>query len=61
MERRSAYKSKHREFRKGNQKGPQKLFHTHYCLDGHSVIEDWDFVIFEQCEKHARLEERETF
>ena len=44
------YKSKHRVFRKANQKVPQKLFHTHYCLDGHSCTEDWDFVIFEQCE-----------
>ena len=38
-----------------------KLFHTHYCLDSHSGIEDWDFVIFEQCETHAQLKERETF
>ena len=55
------YKSKHRAFRKGNQKVPQKLFHTHYCLDGHSGIEDWDFVIFEQCKTYAQLKERETF
>ena len=34
------YKSKHRAFRKGNRKVPQKLFHTHYCLDGHSGIEE---------------------
>ena len=34
------YKNKHRAFRKGNRKIPQKLFHTHYCLDGHSGIED---------------------
>ena len=34
------YKSKHKAFRKGNRKVPQKLFHTHYCLDGHSDIED---------------------
>ena len=47
------YKSKHRAFRNGNQKVPEKLFHTHYCLDGHSGIEDWDFVIFEQCETHS--------
>ena len=33
------YKSKHRAFRKGNRKVPQKLFHTHDCLDGHSGIE----------------------
>ena len=44
------YKIKHRSFRKGNWKVPQKLFHTHYCLDGHSCTEDWDFLIFEQCE-----------
>ena len=55
------YKSKHRAFRKGNRKVPQKLFHTNYCLDGHSGIEDWDFVIFEQCKTHAQLKERETF
>ena len=55
------YKSKHRAFRKGNQKVPQKLFHTHYYLDGHSRIEDWDFVIFDQCETHTQLKERETF
>ena len=55
------YKSKHRPFRKGNQKVPQQRFHTHYCLDGHSGIDDWDFVIFEQCETHEQLKERETF
>ena len=55
------YKSKYTAFRTGNQKVPQKLFHTHYCLDGHSSIEDWDFVIFEQWETHAQLKEREIF
>ena len=57
----SNYKSKHRAFRKDNGKFPQKLFHTHYCLNGHSAIEDWNFVIFEQCGTHAQLKERETF
>ena len=33
-------KSKHRAFRKGNRKVHQKLFHTYFCLDGHSGIED---------------------
>ena len=47
------YKSKHRAFRKSNQKVAQKPFHTHYCLNGHRCIEDWDFVILEQCETHA--------
>ena len=55
------YKSKHRAFRKSNQKVPQKRFHAHYCLDGHSGIDDWNFVIFEQCETHEKLKERETF
>ena len=55
------YKSKHRAFRKGNRKVPQKLFHTHYCLDGHSGIEDWYFLIFEQCKTHVQLKARETF
>ena len=55
------YKSKHRAFRKDNRQVPQKLFHTHYCLDDHSGNEDWDFVIFEKCETHAQLKERETF
>ena len=32
------YKSKHRAFRKGNQNVPEKRFHAHYCLDGHSGI-----------------------
>ena len=32
----------------GNQKVPQKRFHAHCCLDGHSGIDDLDFVIFEQ-------------
>ena len=50
--------SKHRAFRKGNQKVPQKRFHAHYCLDGHSGIDDWNFVIFEQCETHEQLKER---
>ena len=50
-----------RVFRKGNRKVPQKLFHTHYCLDVHSSIEDGGFVIFEQCETHAQLKEREAF
>ena len=49
------YKSKHRAFRKGNQKVLQKRFHAHYCLDGHSGIDDWNFVIFEQCEPHGQL------
>ena len=32
-----------------------------WVLDGHSGIDDWDFVIFEQCQTHEQLKERETF
>ena len=35
------YKSKHRAFRKGNQKVAQKRCHAHYCLDGNSGIDDF--------------------
>ena len=34
------YKSKHRAFRNGNRKIPQKRFHDHYCLDDHLGIDD---------------------
>ena len=57
----NSYKSKHRAFRKGNRKVPQKLFHTHYYLDGHSGIKAWDFVIFQQHKTYAQLKGRETF
>ena len=42
-------------------KVPQKRFHAHYFLDGHSGIDDWNFVILEQCETHEQLKERENF
>ena len=56
----SNYKSKHLTLIKGKRKVPQKLFHTHSFLDGHSGIEDLDFVIFVQCETHPQLKEGET-
>ena len=40
------YKSKHRAFRKGNQKIPHKRFHDNYCVDGHLGIDDCDFNLF---------------
>ena len=55
------YECKHRPFRKGNGKIPQRLFHDHYCLDGHLGIDDWDFTFFEQCETHKQPKESETF
>ena len=55
------YKSKHRAFRKGNRKIPQKRFHDLYCLDGHLRIDDWDFTLYEQWGTHNQLKKRETF
>ena len=55
------YKSKHNAFRKGNQKVTQKRFQSHYCFDGNSGIDDWNFVIFERCETHEQKKEKETF
>ena len=49
------------QFRKGNQKVSQKHFHAHYCLNVHSGIDDWDFMIFEQYETHEQMKERENF
>ena len=54
-------KRKHRDFRKGNRKIPQKRFHDHYCQDGFLGIDDWDFTLFEQCETHEQLKEGESF
>ena len=39
------YKSKHRTFKKRNQKSSQKLFQKHYCLDDHTVIGDCGFLL----------------
>ena len=36
-------------------------FHTHYCLDGHSDIKDWDFEIFEQCKTQVQLRKEKPF
>ena len=52
------YKSKCRAFRKGNRKMLQKLFHDHYCLDGHLEIDDWDSTLLEECETYKQLKER---
>ena len=39
------YKSKHRNFKKRNKKASLKLFHKHYCLDDHTVVDDCDFLL----------------
>ena len=49
------------ELSEKTRKIPQKLFHDHHCLNGHLGIDDWGFTLFEQCEPHKQLKERETF
>ena len=34
--------TKERVLKKSNQKVPQKRFHGHYCLHGHSQINNWN-------------------
>ena len=35
--------------------------YMHYCLDSHLGINDWDFIIFEQCKTHKHLKESENY
>ena len=55
------YKSKHQCFRKEKQNVPQKRFHSHYIQDCHRDIDDWEVTLFEKCETHKQLKEKETF
>ena len=54
-------KSKQASFWKGKQNIPQKRFHLHYVQDCHKSIDDWEVTLFEKCETHKQLKERETF
>ena len=55
------YKSKHRSFQKRKQNVPQKRFYPHSVQDCHKSIDDWEVTLFEKCETHKQLKERETF
>ena len=55
------YKSKHRSFRKGKRNVPQKRFHLHYIQDSLRGIDDWELTLFEKCQMHKQIKERETF
>ena len=46
---------------KETEKYLQKRFQDHHCLDCHLGIDDWDFILFEQCETQKQLKERVTF
>ena len=39
----------------------QKIFEDHYYLDSRLGIDNWDFTLFQQCQTHKQLKERETF
>ena len=54
-------KSKHQFFRKRKQNVPQNLFHSHLIQDCHRGIDDWWVTLFEKCETHKQLKEREIF
>ena len=54
-------KVKHRAFREGYQKVPQKRFHTHSCLDSHSGNDDWNFLIFEPLKHISSWKNQKTF
>ena len=48
-------------FEKDNRMYQQKRFHSHYIQDCHRGIDDWEVTLFEKCETHKQLKERETF
>ena len=53
-------KAKHGAFRKKNRKILHKLFLNHYSLDGHIVVDDWDFIFFKQYETNKQWKKRKT-
>ena len=57
----SNYKIKHRAFRKGNTKMPQKCVHDLYCLDIYLQIDDWDFTPFKQCATYKQIKQKKIF
>ena len=63
------YKSKHRKFREmffnGTLKGAsgveQKIFHQHFCNDGHHGDEDWSVTLIDQVDNLPMLRKNERF
>ena len=39
----------------------RNIFYNYYCLDGCLGIDDWDFILCEQCEAYKQLKKGETF
>ena len=68
----SNYKSTHRKFRKkyvekdlaiaiNKSELKQKLFHEHYCLEGHQGIENWNVTLIDQVEDLDSLRKKELY
>lgn len=55
------YKSKNWSFQKGKQIVPKTRFLSHNVQDCCKVIDDWEVTLFEKCEMHEQLKEREMF
>ena len=66
------YKSTHRKFRKyyvekdlviviKKSKLKQKLFHKHYCSEGHQCIENWSVTLIDQVEDLNSLTKKELY
>ena len=39
----------------------QKVFHEHFCSDGHNGIQDWIITLIEQVDDEKFLRQRELF
>ena len=37
------------------------MFSRQLLSHGHSGVDDWNLIIFKQCETHEQVKERETF
>ena len=66
------YKSTHRKFRKKyvekdlaivikKSELKQKLFHEHYCSEGHQGIENWSVTLIDQVEDLDSLRKKELY
>ena len=66
------YKSTHRNFRKKyvekdlaivikKSELKQKLFHEHYCSEGHQGIENWSVTLIDQVEDLDSLRKKELY
>ena len=58
---RNQRKSKRRAFRKGNQRVPQRRFNAQYCLDGHSEINNWEFLFLSNMKHISSLRKEKAF